>query len=355
MSARRAAEIVAGLVVSGVALWLTLRGKDLGAIVEAARAADYRYLAPYFVLLLGVHLARTLRWGILLEPVATVPFARLNAVAAVGFMALMILPFRLGEFARPYLVAEPGRLRVSSALSSVVAERVTDGIFTGLLLVVALLAVPDGAPGVRLLRTAGVVVSLAFAGVLAFLVVAYRRRVLAVRVVSAALRPFSTRLAARASGMLDAFIHGLRLVPSGPKAAAFALLTVAYWGLNALGMRVLAVGFGFHLDVVQTCTLLGVLVVGVMIPAGPGMVGTFQGAVVLGLALFAPREVVATRGTAYANVLWAAQLVQVTGLGLVYLFSRHVQIARLADAPAAVSAGLEAEELGYRAEDGEVG
>ena len=346
---RRAVQVLAGLAVSGVALWLTLRGKDLGAIWAEMRAADYRYLAPYLGILLLIHLAKTVRWGILLEPVARVPFGRLNAIAAVGFMALVILPFRLGEFARPYLVAEPGRLRASTALSSVVAERVADGIFTGLLLVAALLAVPDGTPGVRIFRIGGALVTLGFGAVLAFLVVAYRSRALAVRIASAVLRPLSPRLADRAAGMLDAFIHGLRLVPGPRKAAEFLLLTAVYWGLNALGMSLLARGFGFDLGVVASCALLGVLVVGVMIPAGPGMVGTFQGAIVVGLSLFAPGEAVATRGTAYANVLWAAQLVQVTALGVFYVFSRHIRIGRLVTAGSEVGAELEAEESEYRA------
>lgn len=347
---RRALQVVAGLAISGAALWLTLRGKDLGAIWAEVRDADYRYLVPYAAILLTIHVAKTVRWGLLLSPVADVPFARLNAVAAVGYMALMILPFRLGEFARPYLVAEPGKLRVSTALSSVVAERIVDGLFMGLLFVVALLAVPDGAPGVRFLRTGGVVVSLAFAGLLAFLVVAYRSRALAVRIVSALLRPLSPRLADRFAGMLDAFIHGLRFVPTRGKAVAFVALTVCYWGLNAVGMSVLARGFGFELGPIESCALLGALVVGVMIPAGPGMVGTFQGAIVVGLALFAPREAVATRGTAFANVLWLANLTQVTALGLFFLFSRHIRIARLVSAPAEVGAGLEAEESEYRAD-----
>jgi uncharacterized protein (TIRG00374 family) len=348
---RRFLQVAAGLAVSALALWLTLRGKDLGDVWAAIRAGDYRYLPPYFAILLAVHLARTIRWGLLLEPVAKVPFARLNAVASVGFMALVLLPFRLGEFARPYLVAD-GRLRVSAALSSVVAERIADGLFMGLLLVFTLLAVPDGAPAVGILRTGGVIVSLAFFGALAFLVVAYRNRALAIRVVSGALRPLSPRAAERAAGMLDAFIHGLRLVPTRRKAAAFVTLTFVYWGLNAFGMSVLARGFGFELGVVESCAILGVLVVGVMIPAGPGMVGTFQGAIILGLALFAPKEAVATRGTAYANVLWAAQLVQQTALGLFFLFSRHIQLGRLARAPAEVGSGLEAEELEYRGEGG---
>ena len=345
---RRAAQVVAGLAVSAAALWLTLRGKDLGAIWAATRAADYRYLAPYFAILMAMHLARTLRWGVLLAPVRKVPFARLNAVTAVGFMALMLLPFRLGEFARPYLIAEPGKLRVSTALSSVVAERIVDGIFTGLLLSVTLLTVPDSAPGVSVLRTGGVIVSLAFLAGLVFLVLAYRNRLLAVRLTGAALRPFSPGLARRAKGMLDAFIHGLRLVP-GPRAlGAFLFLTLAFWGLNALGMKVLALGFGFDLGFVESCAVLGVLVVGIMIPAGPGMVGTFQGAIVVGLRLFASSSAVATRGTAYANVLWATQVAQLTAFGMVFLFSRHIELSRLTSAPREVSAELESEEGEYR-------
>jgi glycosyltransferase 2 family protein len=350
---RRIVQALVGIAISGVALWLTLRGKDLSAIAQEIRSADYRYLAPYVLILLVIHLARTVRWGILLEPVAKLPFSRLNAVSAVGFMALVVLPFRLGEFARPYLVAERPRLRVSSALSSVVVERVTDGLFTGVLLVVTLLAVPDGTPGVRLLRTGGVIVSLAFAALLAFLVLGYRNRALAVRLPEAILRPVSPALAARVGGMLDAFIHGLRLVPSRGKVAQFFLLTAGYWGLNAWGIALLARGFAFELHVVEACTILGVLVVGVMIPAGPGMVGTFQGAVVLGLSLFAPREAVATRGVAFANVLWAVQMAQQVALGLFYLFSRHIQLGRLFSAPQALEAGLEEEEAEYQAEPGE--
>lgn len=349
---RRAAQVGAGLAVSAVALWLTLRGKDLGAIWDAMRAGDYRYLVPYVAALLLIHVVRTVRWGLLLRPVARVPFSRLNAVSAVGFMALVLLPFRLGEFARPLLVAERPRLRTSAALSSIVVERVADGIFMGLLLVVALLAVPDGTPGVAVLRTGGAVVCAAFAAALAFLVGAYRNRERAVRLAARALGPLSPRLARRASGMLDAFIHGLRVLPGGGSVAAFFGLTAVYWSLSALGMKVLALGFGFDLGAVEATALLGVLVVGVMIPAGPGMIGTFQGAVVVGLSLFASPAAVATRGMAYANVLWAAQVAQVTILGLFFLFSRHVQLGRLAGAPAEVGAGLEDEEAEYRAEGG---
>jgi uncharacterized protein (TIRG00374 family) len=345
---KRVVQAVVGLAVSGVALWLTLRNKDLGAIAAAMRAADYRYLFPFVAVLLFLHVVKAVRWGLLLRPLEKVPFGRLNAVSAVGFMALMILPFRLGEFARPVLIASP-RLRTSAALSSIVVERAADGLFTGVLMVVALLAVPEGTPRVGLLRTAGYVVCGAFAAVLVFLAFAYQHRARAVRIVTAAIRPFSQRLADRGASMLDAFIHGLRVLPGPGSVAVFFALTAVYWLVNAWSMGILARGFGFDFSFATCCTLLGVLVVGVMIPAGPGMVGTFQGALVLGLTIFAPPEAVATRGTAYANVLWAVQLAQVTGVGLAFLFTRHIQMSRLLGAPRRVGAGLEEEEAEYRA------
>jgi len=346
---KRSAQAVAGIAVSALALWLTLRGKDLGAMWAAARAADYRYLAPYVCILMVIHVVRTVRWGLLLRPVAKVPFGRLNAVAAVGFMALMLLPFRLGEFARPLLIADRPRLRTSAALSSIVVERAADGLFTGLLLLVALIAVPDGTPGVAILRAGGFVVCGAFAVIIGFLVFAYRSRARAVHLAARVLAPFSRHGAERVAGMLDAFIHGLRVLPGAGSVAVFFALTAGYWFLNAFGMRILALGFGFDLGAAQASALLGVLVVGVMIPAGPGMVGTFQGAIVLGLSLFAAKEAVATRGIAYANVLWASQVVQVTAVGLLFLSSRHVKLGRLVGAPGEVGAGLEEEEQEYRA------
>ena len=346
---KRLVQTLAGLAISAGALALTLHGKDLGRIGAAMWHADYRWLWPYLLVLTAIHVIRTVRWGILLEPVAKVPFGRLNAVAAVGFMALMVLPFRLGEFARPYLVAERPRIRVSAALSSVVVERVADGLFTAVLLVVTLLAVPEGTRGLHAFRLAGVLVFAAFAGLLAFLLLAHRNRALAVRLTHRLLDPLSPRVAERASGMMDAFIHGLRLVPSRRKVLSFFALTAVYWALNGWGIQIFARSFGFQLALVDAYTVLGVLVVGVMIPAGPGMVGTFQAAVVGGLSLFAPGA--GERALAFANVLWAVQLAQQVAFGVTFLFSRHIQISRIFEAPRDVEQELEAEEVEYQRED----
>jgi uncharacterized membrane protein YbhN (UPF0104 family) len=144
--------------------------------------------------------------------------------------------------------------------------------------------------------------------------------------------------------MLDAFIRGLRLVPSKRKMALFVLLTAAYWGLNGWSMHLLAGAFALDIQLIDAYTILGVLVAGIMIPAGPGMVGTFQLAAAFGLSLFVPEAVAHTRGVAWANVLWATQVGFQLLLGAVFFFSPHIQLARIFHSPEGTAEALDDEE-----------
>lgn len=328
----KALKVVLGLVISAFFIWLTLRGTDLRQVGVSLASANYLYLVPYAAVLVAIHFCRVVRWGILLEPVGKPSFSRLNSAGAIGFMALMIMPFRLGEFARPLLIAEPGRIRRSAAMASVVVERVVDGIAMAIVLIVALLfshPATSNQANLRWVRVGGLMVFAAFLALLVFLVVAYLKRELAVRIVERLASPVSPRLAERLAGMLDAFIGGLKLVQDRRKVALFFGLTAVYWGINGFGMALLARGFGLALEPAATFAVLGVLVVGVMIPAGPGMLGTFQGAVLLAMQLFFPGESTEASIQAYAWVLWAAQFGQQVLFGLYFVATGRVSFGQL--------------------------
>jgi uncharacterized protein (TIRG00374 family) len=323
---KRALRALLGLAVSAFFIALSLRGKALGAVWAEVRAADYRYLAPYFLVLVAIHLLRTYRWGLLIAPLYKAPWWRLNAVSAVGFMALIVLPFRLGEFARPYLIRVPGKIRGTAAMASVVVERVLDGLLVAAMLLVLLLRVPSGSGPIAWVRAGGLAMFLFFLALLAFLVFAYAKQRLAVGLVHGTLGRISQSLAERVSSLLEAFIAGLRALPSWRALIAIVALTALYWGINGWGLSILALGFGIHLDLLQAYTVLGTMVIGVMIPAGPGMAGTFQYFTQLGLSVFLGSAVAfGPSATAFANVLWAAQFVQQVSFGLIFLFSRHLR------------------------------
>ena len=96
-----ALRTVLSLAMSAFFIWLSLRHTDVRAVLAAMSAADPLRIAVYVVVLLVIHLIRTVRWGILLEPLGHVGFKRLNSASAVGFMLLMLLnPTALAELTR---------------------------------------------------------------------------------------------------------------------------------------------------------------------------------------------------------------------------------------------------------------
>src|SRR3569833_1083380 len=67
-------------------------------------AVQWWTVALYFVFVLAMTWFRSVRWRFSLRSIIDVPSRRLFAVSCAGFAAILLLPFRLGELARPYLL-----------------------------------------------------------------------------------------------------------------------------------------------------------------------------------------------------------------------------------------------------------
>ncbi len=314
-------KLALGVAISLGALALSLRGVSASQLWAQLALANYWYLLLHLAVLLLIQLARTVRWGLLVAPLEKLPFVRLAAICAVGFMALVVLPLRLGEFARPYLLREPGRVSGSAAMASVVFERLVDGLAVTAFLLVFLVGLPGDVPHVEWVRRGAVAMLLLFVGLLAAIVAARWRREWLSRFVGGSVGVFAPRLAQRVRRMIDAFVGGLSSIPSVREAAGIFALTGAYWGLNGLATWLLALGFDIHLTFSQAFTCLGIRALGITLPAGPGMVGTFQAFMQLGLSMFVP-GLEPARAAAFANVLWFCQFGQQVLLGLLFLNSR---------------------------------
>jgi len=328
-----ALRVFISLGMSAFFVWLSLRKADLRAVLAAMGAADPTRITLYVALLLVIHVLRTLRWGILLEPLGKVSWKRLNSASAVGWMLLMVLPLRLGEFARPLLIARPPAgggptLSRSGAMASIVVERIVDGIAIGLLGIVSLRFVDASGRYLDFARRASWLVAAGFLVLCVALVLAVLFRDRAVALVSALSSRISPRMAARASGMLESFIGGVH-VGSGFSLLWFFVLTFAYWFVTAWGLGIVAAAFGFdRLPPLMLAVILTIQVVGVMVPAGPGMIGTMQFFTQAGLSLFAA-DAFSARGAAYANTIWLLQFCEQVGLGVVFLLAGHVSLKGL--------------------------
>jgi hypothetical protein len=312
------------------------RGVQWADLWASLRTADFLWLVPHVVLLQCVHWLRALRWGSLLSGLERVPFRALNASTAVGNMLFVLLPLRLGEFARPILISRRSTISAPAALTSVVLERVIDGVAIALLLEGTLWWLGDDTQTLRYLRWGTHLMLAAFLGLWGVMLLAYWQRALAVRWVRRLLGWLSPGLAERVAGLMDAFVGAVRQVSGRRQFLSTALLTVALWVVNGLAIWVLAVAFGCRgetgtcvpltLDVFQSFVVLGVTVLVGMIPAAPGMAGTFQAGVKVSLSLFLTADVVNGTGLAFANVLWLATVLHQVALGLLMMVRSHVSL-----------------------------
>lgn len=327
---KRAVKFAASLLVTLLLGGWAFRDTDWHAQVASLRSANYLWVLPYFGVLALIHVCRTLRWGALLSGIERVPFRPLNEASGIGFMMLLVLPFRLGEFARPLLIAQRSSIRRSAAMASVVVERIADGLVVATMLRLLLFFLPTETAQVRLVKMGANIMFAVFGGGLLFLLFALWQQARAERLVRGTLGRFAPGLAEKVCGVMSAFVGAIRQLPNLKQLALFVLLTATYWGLNGLGMSLLARAFDcsgtsdpscqpLNLTLFPAYVVLAVLVVGSMIPAAPGMMGTFQASIKVGLALFVPATVVNASGLAYANVLWLCQTVQQVVFGLLLL------------------------------------
>jgi uncharacterized protein (TIRG00374 family) len=307
---RLAINLLLSLGMLALCTWLVWPdGAERTQLALTIRQLNWADLAPYLVAYLGlmitVHLCRSLRWNHLLAPLGVkVPAGPLLAISSVGFMAILALPARLGEFVRPGLLRKGGYTSASAALGTVAVERIVDGLIISLLVFGAFFAHRGpGAPG-WMMPTAYAALGV-FSSCLVFLLFAMRRPEPTVRFCLAlSLLPrFAPRVAAVIEHKLLDMIRGFAVLKDLRSLSAFLVWSLVYWGANGIGVWVLARAFHLELSVVGAFATMGLLGVGISLPNSPGLVGQFQWFTLLGLSVYLGFDVSDKHTPIYAAAL----------------------------------------------------
>lgn len=310
--------------------------------VFAASAGDrvrvqgitWLWVLPYLLAFAVIHVARILRFGVLLRPLAKLSLWRLTLISSVGYMAIIVLPLRLGEFVRPYLVTEDG-VSFSGALGACVVERVLDGLAVcGLLFASVAVAASAGVTIPPSIYLAGGLAATLFMGTLAVLLLARWKRQATLRVIRALGRPISARVTEKLLSLVDGFLDGVDSLPNKRLVASLFGLTLLYWGANICGHWFLlqAAGVvdpaGLDLGLAEATAIMAILAIGIILPAGPGFAGNFEAAARLGMSPFVTAEVLLTRGAAWTLLLHSITLLLQAGIGLGFLATGQVSLRR---------------------------
>src|SRR5258707_13343207 len=156
---KRFTQCVTSLLFSCLILYALLWRFDLWKVLESVRQARPSYLLLGTVLLVVAYLFRGVRWQIWERSLSYWDSFRL---ILIGFMGNNLLPARLGEILRAHCAAsktsdDRGR---TTALASISAERILDGLVLSLFGLIGVALVPVD----HRLHWGLFAISLAFAG-----------------------------------------------------------------------------------------------------------------------------------------------------------------------------------------------
>ena len=271
----------------------------------------------YLATLVAYFVFRAGRWHYLVEPLGEVDMKTSLPVSMAGTMWIMVLPLRLGEFARPLFLAQKSDIGVSQALGTVALERVVDGLVVCALFFASLPLLPEvhgeQAAAVERLRSLGLIAS---GGLLATLLVLLAMALspnTVGRMVAASLGRMVPPLAKSLEALARGVAEGLAALPSLAPLLKFLAGTAAYWGSNAVGTWLLARGCGLDISFPAALAMMSVLGISLLIPGGPGQFGIFHYGMILGLSMFVSEAVVREQGSVFIFWMFVTQL----GMGVV--------------------------------------
>jgi uncharacterized protein (TIRG00374 family) len=315
-----------GFIITAVCLAVFLARTDFGQIQEAFAEADYVLAFAAIPLYFVGFWVRTMRWKILLRPIADVPVRRLFPVVIIGLMTNNVAPARVGELVRAYLVGEREQISKSTALGTIAVDRALDGLT--LVAILGIVAVASGAnaelksigagTAVLFVAAATVLVSLAFSPRWA------RNMLLAI------IRRMPAGLAVRAEALLDSFLSGLIALRSPLSMGMATVLSFSSWLIE--GTMYWVVGEAFNLGIgfdVYLLVLAGANLA-LSILASPGGVGPFEVTTREVLVYFGVGSAMAS---AYALALHALLLGPVILAGFILLWSTHLSLSQLLGVP----------------------
>lgn len=324
--------------------WGLLRAGALPLVPDPAalRAVRWWTVAVYLGMWSVVHVLRAARWQLLLRPLCGVSLGRVLHAAFIGFLAVLALPLRTGEFVRPLLIRRKGELSAWSALGTIGAERIVDGWVLSVMLFLALELSPRLSPlprrlgdlpiSVSLIPTAAYTALGLFAMALVAMTVFHFWQKKAQRLLMLTVGCVSPAAAHWLGARVAKLSAGLGFLSRWRDAVPFVAFTVAYWALNAAATWLLAWGVGLpDFGYGAACVLTGVLALGILVPNAPGFFGTYQLSLYGALALFYPEEVVRGRGAALVFLLYLGQI----GVTLAFALLAWLSSARFAESSGA--------------------
>jgi len=320
---------IISFAIAAFFLYLAFRGTDFAELWVSLQTVDYWWVALMIPIALMSHWIRAVRWGYLLAPVKAKTSTRnLFSGVMIGYMVNNALP-RVGELVRPYVLGKLEGISKTSALGSVVLERILDFLTFYLILSIVLFAYPtsltpffEHVDAVRPWILASSIACFLLFVLLFFKAETFVLFVTKLRFV------LPKRYRTKFDGLVGSFQTGLAVSKMKGSFLMIIVLSLIMQTLYALGLYVPFFAFSsmaaLHLDFGASVILLTISSIAFVLPA-PGAMGTYHS--FMTFTLMKLYNIDNTTALGYSLITHEVGYILMTVIGLYFFIKDHVHIS----------------------------
>ena len=273
MTQKRSLIVFIGVAISGFFLFLAFRGLQPESFVDSLTDVNVLWLIIGAVTYFAAVTVIALRWQFLLRSVKFVPLQRLTQIVSIGYMGNNVYPLRAGEALRIFLLRRNESIPLAQSTTTVIVERVFDGLVMLCFILVALLTVEIDSAEIRTVAT--VAAGIFLPAIAVFFILAAKpgwlRALVSLfsRFLPGALREIITTIS-------EDIIRGLEALRSPVNLAGAVVSSFITWSIEALVYWMVMLAFGLETGYPVALLVVGTVNLAGLIPASPGQVGVYE-------------------------------------------------------------------------------
>jgi len=291
-------KAIAGVIISMAGIYWAFIDFQFLDFKESMYQVDLFYLVLATFFLWGSVWLRGLRWKWLFKENASPSITSLYRAELIGYFGNNVLPLRLGELLRSYIVGKENSLSKSFVFGTVVLERLMDTLVLLLFTLLLFLTFPlEGA-------IKGYVI---WGGIISFFVI------ITILIIINHIQKFQTEN--KILTILKKVLDGLLSIRKGMLMPVI-ISSILIWCIYLLDVYLVQKAFQFNLSWSQILAVLVISSLALSIPSAPGMIGTFHAAVkytMVDLFSFSAND-----GNTFAILMHAYGYIIFTSLGAYY-------------------------------------
>lgn len=332
-------QLVIGLGIAAGALYYTLRNVSVDDLVASLKTVQYIYLIPMLVIIAVNYVARIYRWRALISPMKNVELWGLGAPMMIGFMG-NILPGRVGEFLRPYLLAKKFDLSFSGSLATVVVERIFDILILLVLFVWAFVfhaevfnsqAVFSGVSVQTIAVKFGQASGLLVGALMVFIYFLAFHQEKAMGWVRWFIKPLPHKWHDKIEYLFEEFALGLTVVKDLSALLRVTFWSVIVWVAIVYSYYPLYLAYNLENQSLQSLVILTVIVcIFITVLPTPAFLGSMNAGVLIALhEIMGESEIAAV---SFGFAAWAANFFVIFAAGLYFILHEHLSVKQLVEA-----------------------